>query len=300
MTDQPDQLFEFSKALAARVAAAKDGVAAISVGGGRHLTGTLWQSDLLVASEQSLPKRTEFEVLAERGSPVTATLVGRDPGTNIAVLKSAKPLAARPIVSAEPQVGALVLAIGADSQGSVRARLGLVNAVGPQWHSRAGGRIDHHIALDIRIGSSEEGGPVIDAMGRYLGISTFGPRAKILVIPATTIDRIVPALVANGRIKRGWLGVTLQRVAIPDGLAQTAEQSTGVMVMSIAENGPAAAAGLLPSDIILSVDGKSTARLRNITSRFGTDSIGQKAELRLIRGGEVISLQLTISERPPA
>jgi len=120
------------------------------------------------------------------------------------------------------------------------------------------------------------------------------------VIPATTIDRIVPALVANGRIKRGWLGVTLQRVAIPDGLAQTAEQSTGVMVMSIAENGPAAAAGLLPSDIILSVDGKSTARLRNITSRFGTDSIGQKAELRLIRGGEVISLQLTISERPPA
>src|SRR3974390_3086260 len=254
MTDQPDQLFEFSKAMAARVAAAKDGVAAISVGGGRHLTGTLWQSHLLVASEQSLPKRTEFEVLAERGSPVTATLVGRDPGTNIAVLKSAKPLAARPIVSAEPQLGSLVLAIGADSHGSARARLGLVNAVGPQWHSRAGGRIDHHIQLDIRIEPSEEGGPVIDAMGRYLGISTFGPRAKIIVIPANTFARILPALVADGRVKRGWLGATLQRVAIPDGLNQNAAETTGVMVMSIVENGPAAAAGLFPSRRILSVD----------------------------------------------
>jgi S1-C subfamily serine protease len=131
-------------------------------------------------------------------------------------------------------------------------------------------------------------------------MSTFGPRGQVIVIPTATIERIVPLLLKDGRIARGWLGVTLQAVAVPDALREAADQSSGLMVMSVVEHGPAATAGIVAGDIILSVDGTSTHRIRRIARHFGTDSIGRKADLRLIRGGTVITVQTLIAERPAA
>ena len=131
-------------------------------------------------------------------------------------------------------------------------------------------------------------------------MSTFGPRGQVLVIPATTIDRIVPTLLKDGRVARGWLGVTLQAVAVPDALRETIDQSSGLMVMSVVENGPAAQAGIVAGDIILSVDRTSTHRFRKIARYFGSESIGRKAELRVIRSGTVVTVKTTIAERPVA
>jgi S1-C subfamily serine protease len=131
-------------------------------------------------------------------------------------------------------------------------------------------------------------------------MSTFGPRGQVLVIPAATIDRIVPTLLKDGRVARGWLGVALQAVAVPDALRETVDQSSGLMVMSVVENGPAAQAGIVAGDIILSVDGTSTRRFRKIARHFGSESIGRKAELRVIRSGAVITVKTTIAERPAA
>jgi S1-C subfamily serine protease len=300
MTDQPDALAQFSRALVARAKAATNTVVAIRLAHERHLTGLVWGPDIVIASEQSLPDKNDFELVAADGAVVAATLAGRDPSTNVAMLRLATQLAAPVIRPGEAQVGALALAIGADGAGGTSARLGLVNLAAPEWHSSRGGLIDRRIVLDLALSRREEGGPVFDADGACLGMSTFGPRGQVIVIPTATIARIVPLLAKDGHIARGWLGVALQAVAVPDALRESAEQSSGLMVMSVVEGGPAALAAIVAGDIILSVDGTSTQRWRKVARLFGSDSIGRKADIRLIRSGQVMTVQTTITERRAA
>ena len=300
MTDQPDPLVQFSNALASRAELANSAVVAIRLAHGRHITGMAWASDIVVASEQSLPRQDEFELVAPGGSVVSAKIAGRDPSTNIAILRLAAPIVSPPIAAGEARTGAIALAIGADGAGGASARLGLVNLAGAEWHSGRGGLIDRRIVLDLRLASREEGGPVLDAAGSCLGMSTFGPRGQVIAIPTATIARVVPQLIRDGRIARGWLGVALQAVAVPGALRETAGQSSGLMVMSVVEGGPAAQAGIVAGDIILSVDGTPAHRFRKIARHFGSDSIGRKSDLRVIRSGAVITVQTTIAERNAA
>lgn len=300
MTNQADLLGQFSNALATRAEAAKNAVVAIRLAHERHMTGMVWRSGIVVASEQSLPQKDDFQLVAAGGAVVTAKVAGRDPSTNIAVLRPAESIASPSIATGEAHTGAVALAIGADGTGGASARLGLVNLAGPEWHSSRGGLIDRRIVLDLRLARREEGGPVFDAAGACVGMSTFGPRGQAIAIPTATIERVVPLLLKDGRIARGWLGVALQAVAVPDALREIADQFSGLMVMSVVEDGPAAQAGLVAGDIILSVDGTSTHRFRNIARYFGADSIGRKADLRLIRSGKVITVQTTIAERQAA
>src|SRR3954452_1757459 len=198
MTDQPDALAQFSRALVARAKAATNTVVAIRLAHERHLTGLVWGPDIVIASEQSLPDKNDFELVAADGAVLAATLAGRDPSTNVAMLRLATQLAAPVIRPGEAQVGALALAIGADGAGGTSARLGLVNLAAPEWHSSRGGLIDRRIVLDLALSRREEGGPVFDADGACLGMSTFGPRGQVIVIPTATIERIVPLLLKDG------------------------------------------------------------------------------------------------------
>ena len=300
MSFSPDALTQLSDAISARAEAAKDAVVAVRLSEDRHLTGTIWQSGVVVVSEQALPRKDEFEVVVPGGATVVATLAGRDASTNIAILKTAGPLAAPAFAAADPRIGALALAIGADGAGSASARLGIVNLAGGEWHSRRGGLIDRRIVLDMELASREEGGPVFDAAGGCLGMSTFGPRGRVIVIPHATLARVMPQLIKAGHVSRGWLGVALHAVAVPDALRESADQNGGMMVMSVVDNGPAAQAGIVAGDIILSVDGISAYRFRKLARYFGSDSIGRKADVRLIRGGAVITVQTTIAERQAA
>src|SRR6202045_2348592 len=295
-----DMLTDLANALTARAESAANAVVAVRSSHGRHLTGMLWQSGVVVVSEQALPRKDEFELVAPGGSVLAAKVAGRDPSTNIAILKTAEQLAAPALAGAEARVGAVALAIGADGAGGASTRLGIVNLAGGEWHSRRGGLIDRRIVLDIRLAHREEGGPVFDAAGACLGMSTFRPRGQVIVIPTATIERVAPQLAKNGRVARGWLGVALQAVAVPDALRASAAQSSGLMVMSVVEGGPAAQAGILAGDIILSVDGPSPHSSRRIAKLFGSDSIGRKSDLRLIRSGAVITVQTTIAERQAA
>ena len=289
-------LSQFSDALAARAAAVQGAIAAVRLAHGRHLSATLWQPDVAIASEQSLPRRDEFELVLAGGAVARARLAGRDAGTNIAALRIDQPAPLPALQNGEATAGALALAYGADGAGGVRTRLGVVNTAGPEWASSAGGRIDRYIVLDIELARAEEGGPVLDAAGARLGISTFGPRGRVLVIPSATIERALPALLKDGRIARGWLGVGLQPVAVPDALKDEAGQPGGAMVMSIAADSPAAKAGLVAGDIVLSVNGTPAYRLRRVAAALA--DIGRMAELRVIRGGKLVSVQATIEARP--
>ena len=300
MAQEPNILGALSDVLVARFAAARDSAAAIKLSERAHLAATRWQHDVLVTSEQSLPERDALDVLLPDGSSIPGRLAGRDAATNVAVIRLDKAVPAPALSASLPQVGGLTIAAGSDGNGRPSARLGMVNAVGPEWHSMRGGRIEARIQLDVRLAGSEEGGPAFDAAGGWLGMTTFGPRGQVLVIPAATVDRVAPALLASGRVPRGWLGVALRPVAVPDELRQAGGEATGLMVMSLSPEGPAAKAGIVPGDIILSVDGTSARRLRNVLAHLGSDSVGKTVSLRVIRGGAVIAVEAAITERPEA
>lgn len=298
MAQEPNLLGALSDELAARFAAARGSVAALRLSERVHLGAILWRRDVLVTSEQSLPDRDVLEAVLADGSSSSGKVAGRDPATNVAVVRLDKSAPAPALTASIPQVGALVIAAGSDGGGRPSARLGTVNAVGPEWHSMRGGRIEARIQLDIRLAASEEGGPAFDAAGGWLGMTTFGPRGQILVIPGATVERVAPALLATGRVPRGWLGVALRPVAVPDELREAAGETTGLMVMSLNPEGPSAKAGIVPGDIILSVDGTSARRLRSVLAHLGSDSVGKSVSLRLIRGGAVIPVEAAITERP--
>lgn len=300
MAQEPNLLGALSDLLVARFAAARASVAAIKLSQRAHLGAILWRDDALVTSEQSLPEGDTLEAVLADGASIPGKLSGRDPATNVAVIRLDRAVQAPALSAAAPQVGALALAAGSDGAGRPTARLGVVNAVGPEWHSMRGGRIEARIQLDIRLAASEEGGPAFAAAGGWLGMTTFGPRGQVLVIPAATVERVAPTLLASGRMPRGWLGVALRPVAVPDELRAGGGEATGLMVMSLSQDGPAAKAGVVPGDIILSVDGTSARRLRSVLAHLGSDSVGKSILLRLIRGGGIITVEAAVTERPEA
>ena len=293
-----DALNKLSAALAERASAARAFVAEIRSGHSSHRSGTLWRSDVVVTSEQSLPEAESYEVAIAGGEPVRATLAGRDPGTNVAVLKLDKSLPGTLPATGDARPGAIALAFGADGYGGVAARFGIVSSIAPEWRSRAGGKIDKRITLDIALSHRDDGGPVVDASEHLLGISTLGHDDSVLIIPPSTVERSVETLLAHGRVERGWLGLALQPVAIPDAWREAAGDESGLMIMSVVADGPAAGAGLQVGDILLTVGGERAAHVRHLAEHLGSDSIGRQVELGVLRSGSARALRATISTRP--
>lgn len=292
----PDLLEQLSDLLAERVRAASRFVVAILTGRGNR-SAILWREDVVVTSEQVLPDKSEFGVVHD-GADIAAKLAGRDPGTNLAVLRLAQPVSGGALpAAAVPRPGSFALIVGADGSGMPTGRIGLVHAAGPEWHSEAGGRIDAMLRLDTRL-SADEGGPVLSADNRLIGMSTAGPRRTALAIPAATIERVLPALLTEGRVARGWLGVGLQPVAVPERLREAAGRESGLMVVGLAADAPAEQAGVLPGDIILEVDGRPTGRSHGLSAALSPDRIGQPATLKLLRAGVVQLVTVTIGARP--
>jgi len=292
-----DMLSGFSDALAEQEQLARPLVVKISAQGHRVRSGVLWRNGVAVASEQGFPDVDEAMTTLGDGNTITARVAGRDPGTNVIALRFDSTLAPAPLPAAEPRPGALVVAYGAAEDG-VSVRLGVIHSVGPAWHSRAGGRIDRRILLDISLARREEGGPVLDASGGLLGMSTSGPRGRVLVIPSATIESVIEPLLAKGRIERGWLGVALQPVLVPEALRSEAGQSHGLIIMGVSQDGPAALANVQVGDVVLSVGGERIASAAAVARRLGPEAVGQQIELRLIRAGALQTVKVTIRAQP--
>jgi S1-C subfamily serine protease len=163
-----------------------------------------------------------------------------------------------------------------------------------------GGTIDSLLRLDMRLEPRAEGGLVIDAEGAPLGMAVFGPRHKPLVIPAATIERIGAKLLAEGRIRRGYLGLGLQALRLDEALTQAHALSDrrGIMVVSLDPTGPARAAGVHVGDIIVGLNGQSVPGVRSLHARLTPESIGTSAELRIVRAGQIATANVTIGASP--
>jgi S1-C subfamily serine protease len=253
-------------------------------------TGFSWRPGLIVAAENALADNGENSIIAHDGASGPAHIVGRDPSTDVALLRIERTdLPKAPPAAAAPAAGALAVVAGA-REGAPSAALGVVSFVGPQWRSLRGGVIDARIELDAALARSSEGGLVLDASGQALGMAVFGPRRRTLIIPMATIGRVAELLATKGRIARGYLGLGLQPVKLDDG-------GTGAMAISVDAKGPGAAAGIRQGDIIVTWNGEPIRGVHQLVRALGPDSVGASVSLTLRRGGEPIETTLTIGER---
>jgi S1-C subfamily serine protease len=256
-------------------------------------SGFVWRTGLIVTSDEGLADEGDVRVVLPGGESVTAEVVGRDPSTALALLKvertDLQPVA---MTEAIPSAGALALAVGAES-GAPTAAFGVISVSRGAWQSMRGGDIDARIELDTRLRATAEGGLAINAAGEAFGMTVFGPRRRVLVIPSATIGRIAPRLQAHGRVPRGYLGLGLQSVTIEGG-------SPGLMVISVDPNGPGAAAKIHQGDVLVSFDGKPVSKLQLLLRSLGPDSVGKRVAIELRKGGQSYRTELQIGERPPA
>lgn len=293
-------LNDLSQAMAGLVDAASPSV--VRVEGRRRLaaSGVVWSADGLILTAHHVVRRDEgIRVGMPDGTRVNATLVGRDPGTDLALLKvEAGDLVAPQWVNAgDLRVGYLALALGRPGA-AVQATLGVISALGGEWRTGAGGRMDRYLQTDVLMYPGFSGGPLVTADGRVAGLNTSGlTRGASVAVPAETVARVAGGLAEHGRIKRGYLGVSLQPVRLAANLQEEAGQETGLMLLSVEDGSPAAAAGLAQGDIIVALDGTQVSHLDALHSLLTGERVGQSVPVRVARGGSLIELTAVVGEK---
>lgn len=296
-----DVLSTFSDALAATVESASPGV--VRVEGRRRLpaSGFVWSGDgVVVTAHHAVEADQGITLGLADGQTVSASLVGRDPTTDLAVLRAqSKDLAPPALADGDGlQVGHLVLALGRPGE-AVRATLGIVSALGNIWHTPAGGSLDRYLQTDVVMYPGFSGGPLVDVNGHVLGLNTSALlRGVSMAIPSQTISRVVNEIIAHGRIRRGYLGVGSQPVRLPPTVADKIGQETGILLVSIAENGPAQEHGLHLGDTIVSLAGGPVHSMDDLMALLSGDRIGTTVPVQIVRGGQLLEISLKIGERP--
>lgn len=293
-------LSQLSDDLAATVARGSSGVARIEARQRMAASGIIWSGDGVIVTAHHVIENDEgIKVGLPDGNTVTATLVGRDPSTDIAVLR-VQASGLTPAARADSEslsVGHLVLALGRPGQ-EVRATLGMVNAIGKGWRTPAGGSVDRYIQSNITMYPGFSGGPLVDVDGGILGVNTSALlRGVSATIPLPTVQRIVETLLSHGRVRRGYLGVGAQPVRLQGAAAQQLGQETGLLIISIESNSPADKNGLLVGDTIVSLDGQAVRQLDDLLSLLSGDRVGKNTTIKVVRGGQVQDISVTIGDR---
>ncbi len=300
MAEADNPLAAWSDRTAQIVELAAGSIVAVHSGSRWSSSGIHWRSGVIVTAEERLERDDDIKVTLPGGRLVEASLAGRDPTTDVAVLRfqpDGQPIAS--IADGSLRPGQIALAVG-NYEGGPLAALGIIAVAGGAWHSVRGGTIDSFIRLDLALNPAAEGGALIDVQGRVVGMAVLGPRRRALAIPVSTINRAVDQMLARGHVFRGYLGASLQpvkREPASNG-SQSLGSGRGVLVASLDPDGPSARAGMLVGDIVTAWDGKPIDRVREIMRLLGPESVGRTVDLSLIRGGTPAALKVVIGERP--
>lgn len=255
-------------------------------------SGVFWRPGVIVTAEHTIRHEEEITITLPDGSNAAATLAGSDPGTDIAVIRTEHLGQAPPMLSQEPAPGHLALAIGRAHDSGVNATMGIVSALGPAWRTWRGGRLDSYIRLDLTLYPGSSGGLVVNTAGEAVGIATLAlSRIAGVAIPASTVTRVLDEILTRGRVRRGYLGLGLQPVALPG-------HRKGLIVLSVEEDGPAAKAGVLIGDVLVSLGGRAITDTDDVQSALATSGVGETVEAGLVRGGAAQTVTITIGERP--
>jgi S1-C subfamily serine protease len=295
-----DTLLKLSNELASTVEAAGPGVVRVEARRRLPASGIIWSAEgVIVAAHHVVEQDDNIRVGLASGETVAATLVGRDPTTDLAVLRAQAPGFTPPTWSEADslRVGHLVLALGRPGR-TVLATLGIVSALGNSWRTPTGGRLDHYLQTDAAMYPGFSGGPLVDTEGRIIGLNTTAlRRGTTVTITTPTVRRVVETLLAHGRVQRGYLGVAVQPARLPEALAGRTGQETGLLVVSVESASPGEKGGLLLGDTLLSLDGQPLRYPDDLVAQLSGERIGTSVPIRLVRGGQIQEMRVAVGER---
>jgi S1-C subfamily serine protease len=291
-----------SQALAAIVD--QIGASTLAVRGRRHAiaSGVVWRSGIVVTAAHVFRRTPAAATLiGEAGKSFEATLVGIDSSTDLAVFRIVGESSLPAVTigdAAGVRAGHFAIAVGRSGEGDAIASAGLVNRASGPWQTWLGGAVDRLIRLDGGVYDGLSGAPVADATGAVIGIATSAlSRHYGIVVPASTVSRVVDALLASGHVARPWLGIGAQPVPLPAGGDGAAAAGTGLLISALVPGGPAERAGVLIGDIVVRVAGEAATDLAAMRAALAS-SVGKPATLAIVRGGAATELQIEVGERP--
>jgi S1-C subfamily serine protease len=296
-------LLALSDELARSVATTGPSVVYVDAHPRRDASGIAWDAHHVVTVAHAIEREDDIELLLGDGKTARAELAGRDVTRDVALLRTDATLqpAKRGDV-ATLEVGRLVLAIGRDEDAALAASFGIVSATGGPWRTWRGGEIDRFVRPDLSVYPAFSGGPLVDATGSVVGMNTWAlSRRMALTIPVTTLERAVAELLASGgRLTRGYLGIAMQAIGLPDALRAThgIAQRSGAIVLDVAAGGPAEAAGVQLGDVVLALGVHDVGDSHDVQRALANVAPGTSQTLRILRGGAPHALPVTIGERP--
>ncbi len=296
------ELIALSNALAQATDRAAASVVAVHTEARGSSSGVVWRPSVIVTAEHALRRDEDIQITLPDGRVVAAALAGRDASTDLAVLKCAEANSAVAEMSDVSAIkpGNLALVVGRTRASGPVAALGAVSLVVAERRTWTGAALAPYIRLDVGVQPTAVGGAVIDPHGRIMGIAT--PRFArfgAIAVPAPTVNRVVETLLQKGRIPRGYLGVGLQPVRLPDALRKTLKRDdkTAAIVLEVEPEGPAQKAGIVIGDIFVALAGHPVTRLEDIHGQLGAESIGKSFPLKFVRGGALQEVNIVVSER---
>jgi S1-C subfamily serine protease len=296
------ELIELSNALAQTTETTAASAVAVHTESRGSSSGVIWRSGIIVTAEHALRRDEDIQVTLPGNRNFPATLAGRDPSTDLAVLKCAEATTAAKLGDASSlKPGSITLVVGRTRASGPIAALGVVSLVTAERRTWTGASLTPYICLDVGLQPTASGGAVVDANGLVVGIAT--PRFArfgTIAVPAATADKVVDTLLEKGRIPRGYLGVGLQPIRLPEAIRQSLQRSekTAAIILEVEPESSGHKAGLVIGDILVEIAGRPVARLEDIQSQLHAESIGKPVTLKIVRGGAVQELKLIVGERP--
>lgn len=260
------------------------------------LSGTVWGDGFVVTTNRAV-EDDEIQVMLEGGDVHPATLVGRDPSTDLALLKVDAALSAPVWTDEVPELGTLVVMVGRPHE-SLRATLGIVSEVGGPWRTAFGGRVPYRLRTDASSFQGFSGGPLLTVAGEIVGVNTAALSRSPTTLPTVAVRRVVETLRTHGRMRRGYLGLGGQSVRLSPELREASGQSVGLLVVSVEPGTPAADAGLLVGDTLLRFGDERIQHPASLVALLGEETVGQTLSVTLARGGVMGERSVQVAERP--
>jgi S1-C subfamily serine protease len=291
---------QLSKSFSGAIEAVQDSIVAVHSGGRSTSSGVVWRPGIVVTTHHGIRRRDAVQV-NHAGELLNANLVDGDPGTDLAVLRvSSEQLKPVKSTSNDIATGELVLSVGRSRLGDISASCGIIARTGAAWRTWRGGQIDRLIRPDIQLYVGQSGSALMNEQRQVLGINSPAlARQAVITIPAQTIDRILDAVLERGHVPRPFLGIAMQAVPIPEQsrsfFPQGAEQA--LLVMHVEPKSPAASAGVMVGDLIVSANGEPADSVRKFLHWLSGLHVGDSISLVVIRGGAKVDLTVSVGDR---
>ncbi len=249
-------------------------------------SGIAYAEDLVLTADHVVTREDEIRIGLPDGKSLPATLAGRDPGSDLALLRLSEKALTPAKTAKSPKVGQIVLAVGRPSEAGMQASFGIITSIGGPARTWRGGLLDQFLHTETVPYPGFSGGPLVSAEGDVLGLNTSGlTRGEALTIPVSVGWSIAESLAKHGTVKRGYLGVRTQPV------------ESGLLVLWLEKDGPAEKSGLLIGDILVRVNGQPQKDADDLFGALISDVVGKKVDVDVLRGGQPHSLKVTVGER---